>query len=88
MDLNVILGSIPENYHQHVADILVYFANKVFYSAHSGKSWVYVIPLIHILSKNVQSYEDPHLTSETIVWIDERFSVDKINPSSLSSIAK
>jgi hypothetical protein len=77
-DLEFLMAYIPEHYHSHIAEVLVYFTNQVL-PIDSGKlEWVYVLPLIHIFGKRVTAFDSPKLKSASIKWMDEKINLDTV----------
>ena len=70
-DLNFVRNYIPQDYHEHVGDVLVYFM-KLCLPTNNLKSvdWVYVVPLIHIFKKKINPFDTPTRISQKIKWTD------------------
>ena len=80
LDLLLVMRSIPEDFHAEMSAILSRFKNYVLYIATEELEWVYIIPLIHILSKQVKPLEELALTiSEKIQWRDDSLPLYEIN---------
>ena len=64
-----ILASIPNEYHTHLAKILVTFVNKNLSSCDSFE-WFYAVYLIHVFSRKVIPFANPSVFSEELKWED------------------
>lgn len=77
-DLSIVLSFIPSAEHSVMADVLVYFVNKVLekgYTLCERLEWLYVIPLIHILKGQTKPFDDPTVILDEIKWMDDNVNL-------------
>lgn len=77
-DLNFIMSFIPDDHHKAVANFLVHFTNTMLpfiINNWNKPHWIYAIPIIHVLDGRIQSFDNPALTSNEIIWKDNRVEV-------------
>ena len=87
VDLDFLCSIIPVSYHAKIADMLIYFTNKVLPEAEPGSSWVHIVPLIHLFNKKIKAFEEPKMRSADISWNDSMLRLHLLNALSFKNLS-
>ena len=69
LDWKIISEIVPSTYHEKVSAALAFHINMVL-PQHDCVEWLYILPLIHLLKKKTDPFDNPIMTSENIQWTD------------------